>query len=587
MKKLSLYLLLLFNLVALPSYALETFLTAWQDRYPNSNSDDLECQLCHVNANGNAPWNAYGDSIRDVLDGLGVLGGGASIVDLNEAFQAAELINLDNDPSGATSIAEINNHYQPGWTEGAVNVITDLDGNDPPNQIEIAGQLPPVIPVNTTQIDPATPTSNTLPRVQAGDIGLGLETISDGFTSPIAAARAPGLDDVLFVVEQTGKIWRVDLSNGDSALFHDVGEDGLDQIIIATGNDERGLLGLAFDPDYPNNGYFYTYQSEPILNPEIGRNHQTVVSEWTTINPLSGSPSVSSTRRIIIQVEQPQSNHNGGTVNFGPDGFLYISLGDGGAADDQAVGHGLDGNARDNTNLLGSILRIDPRGTSAGGGQYGIPLDNPFAGVADPGRDEIYAFGFRNPYRFSFDSQCFDNGQSCNTLIAGDVGQNQVEEIDNVVLGGNYGWNWKEGSFFFYPPTSSVNGGGRFISLDSPPSLPDDLIDPIAEYRRADGRSVVGGHVYRGSDIPELVGRYVFADFFNGLYYLDQENTIRRFRITGTTDFIGGVGEDQNRELYVLNRGVGALQKLVPREIEDDFCWPIKGANDSVALICL
>ena len=161
MKKLLLCLLFLSYGMAPSVHGLERFLPIWQDAYPNSNSDDIGCQLCHVNANGNAPWNSYGDAIRDVLSALQVLGGGASIVDLNEAFDAVEGLNIDGDPSGATSLAEIVNHYQPGWAEGAVNTITDLDSNDPPNQIEIFAQLPPTISGLTTQIDPATPVSNT------------------------------------------------------------------------------------------------------------------------------------------------------------------------------------------------------------------------------------------------------------------------------------------------------------------------------------------------------------------------------------------------------------------------------------------
>jgi len=585
MKKLLLCLLFLSYGMAPSVHGLERFLPIWQDAYPNSNSDDIGCQLCHVNANGNAPWNSYGDAIRDVLSALQVLGGGASIVDLNEAFDAVEGLNIDGDPSGATSLAEIVNHYQPGWAEGAVNTITDLDSNDPPNQIEIFAQLPPTISGLTTQIDPATPVSNTLALAQLGDIALGLETVATGFVGPVMAAQAPGLNDVLFVVEQTGKIWKVNLSGGDRTLFHDVGSDGLNLLVPGSGNDERGLLGLAFDPDYLNNGYFYTYQSEA-ANLGVSANHQSVVSEWITNNPASDSFSVSSNRRVVLSVEQPQSNHNGGMLNFGADGFLYISLGDGGAADDQGDGHGENGNARDNTNLLGSILRIDPRGISTVG-NYGIPSDNPFAGEGDTGRDEIYAYGFRNPYRFTFDRLCFESGQNCNTMIAGDVGQNQVEEINSVVLGSNYGWNWKEGSFFFYPPTPSINGGGRFISLDPPPSLPNNLVDPIAEYRRADGRSVIGGYIYRGTEVPELAGLYVFADFFNGLYYLDQNNNIRRFRINTSTTFIGGFGEDHNSELYVLSRSLGALQKLVPDEVNDDICFPVRAANGSVSVVCL
>ena len=575
-------------------YALQTILDAWQVRYPDSNSDEITggegCQLCHANPSGNAPWNAYGDSIRDLLAALNALGGGATFEQLNEAFENAENLNLDNDPSGATSLAEINNHYQPGWAEGAVNTIHGEDGPIAMNQ------LPPSISVASTKIDPAIPVSNTIPPIQNGNIALGLETVADGFSDPVMAARAPGLSGFLFVVEQAGEIWKVNLSDGSRVLFHDV--DAATGVTLLAGG-ERGLLGLAFDPDYLNNGLFYTYQSESIaVVPEADFtidddtvDHETVISEWVTNNPSSEqSFSVSNIRRVIMRIEQPQSNHNGGMLNFGPDNYLYISLGDGGAADDAGSGHGVFGNSRDITNPLGAILRIDPQGSNSNNGEYGIPSSNPFEGVF--GLDEIYAYGFRNPYRFSFDSLCFEGGQTCNTLFVGDVGQGEVEEINNVVLGGNYGWNWKEGSFFFYPPTSSVYNGGRYISTDFPPGLPNNLIDPVAEYNSTpvDGRSAVGGYVYRGLEIPELTGLYVFADFFQRLYYIDANGQIRRFITASTPNFIAGFGEDHDNELYVLARGAtGALQKLVSSDLDvgDELCVPIKASNSSIALICL
>ncbi|MEM7359936.1 MAG: PQQ-dependent sugar dehydrogenase [Pseudomonadota bacterium] len=428
--------------------AIPPFLTEWQAQYPNSNADDYGCQLCHQLPGGNQPWNAYGQSIRSIYNSNGF--------DITEAINIAGTFNQDGDPSGAVSDDEIDHHYQPGWTAGPNNTVTFTDGT------QVGGQLPPIIPVTTTLVDPAIPTANTLPDIQSGSISLELQTVASGLSTPLMAIPAPGLPGFLFIVEQTGEIWQLDLADGSRQLFHDVGNL---LVGLNAGFDERGLLGMAFHPNYINNGLFYTYQSEPFINgspvdfstmpvAETG-DHQTVISEWTVINP-AGAAMVSAVRRIILQIEQPQFNHNGGMLNFGPDGYLYISIGDGGSADDQGAGHGDDGNGRDNTNPLGTILRIDPNGSNSANGEYGIPADNPFVGVA--GMDEIYAYGFRNPYRFSFDSLCFENGQNCNTLLVGDVGQGQVEEIDNVVAGGNYGWNWKEGGFFFYPGVASRHG---------------------------------------------------------------------------------------------------------------------------------
>ncbi|MBX2849881.1 MAG: PQQ-dependent sugar dehydrogenase [Acidiferrobacterales bacterium] len=572
-----------------PVHAYQTILDEWRSFYPDSDSDDVECRLCHVNPTGNSPWNAYGIQIRNVLEGLSALGGGATPTQLQEAFEIAETENSDADPSGATSLAEISKSYQPGWTEGANNTITFVDNNN--TKTKASGQPPPTISNQTTQIDPAVPISNPLPTVSQGELVVDFITIADGFTSPVMASPAEGLPGFLFVVEQTGKVWQVDLTDGSKQLFIDVGP------LLIAGNGERGLLGLAFHPNYISNGLFYTYQSEPtngqppadFTTMPAGQfgDHQTVISEWT-VNDPANNPFVLSTRRVLFRIEQPQANHNGGMLAFGPDDFLYISLGDGGAADDQGSGHGVDGNSRDNTNPLGAILRIDPLGVNSNNGQYGIPADNPFDG--QNGLAEIYAYGFRNPYRFSFDRLCFEAGQSCNTLMLGDVGQREVEEINSVVSGGNYGWNWKEGSLFFYPPTASIYGGGRYISDQAPPSLPDDLMEPIAEYSSDDGHSAIGGFVYRGSSIPEFNGRYIFADYFNRLFYLNTGNKIKEFKSNTYIDFnIAGFAEDLNKDLYIVTRtnSNGALMRLVAGEIDDSFCVPVIASSDKVAIICL
>jgi len=332
--------------------------------------------------------------------------------------------------------------------------------------------------------------------------------------------------------------------------------------------DERGLLGLAFHPDFARNGRLYTYTSEPAIGdadfPAQGTSpdHYAAVTEWRVpqpANPLWVPDPASA--RIVLRVAEPQANHNGGALAFGPDGMLYIALGDGGSGNDQGPGHGSIGNGQDPGTVLGSILRIDPLGTGAANGQYGIPADNPGVppaasevggsdGCLDGYCDEIYAYGFRNPFRFSFDSRS-------GTLVAADVGQNQIEEIDLVVKGGNYGWNLKEGSFCF---------SSGSVSVCQPGQVPETLIDPVAEYDHDEGIAVIGGFVYRGSALPPLNGRYIFGDFAasyggDGRLFVSAGGGIRELRLRGQ-DSLGlkllGFGQDAAGELYVLANANGA-----------------------------
>ncbi len=269
-------------------------------------------------------------------------------------------------------------------------------------------------------------------------------------------------------------------------------------------------------------------------------------------------------------------------MKFGPDGYLYVALGDGGAANDVANGHLPDGNAQSLTNILGKLLRIDITGTNTSNGQYAIPFDNPFDGTN--GLREIYAYGFRNPFSFSFD-------RSEGQLYVADVGQNRVEEIDIVVSGGNYGWNIKEGSFWFDSALGAV--------VTAPTrTVPPGLMDPIAEYDHDDGLAVVGGYVYRGTALPALQGHYVFGDWgtfttpSGRLFYLDAGNVIQEF-ILGLTDrplgyWIKGFGEGPDGEVYVFCSRVigpagntGVMFKIVPgpKPIRFTSITPTNGTN--------
>ena len=392
-------------------------------------------------------------------------------------------------------------------------------------------------------------TNDFIPPIRPGDLSIKLEPVADGLTAPNWGTAAPGLRSHLFVTDQSGIVWGIDLRQ-DKGPHQETGKGPrafifLDarHLLVPLGSDgpntydERGLLGLAFHPEYQRNGLFYTFTSEPrggtpdfsTMPPGVLPDHVSVIREWRARNPKNPRAGVFMRKgRVLMRVAVPQSNHNGGALNFGPDGMLYISLGDGGFEDDQGRGHGKNGNGQNPTNPLGSVLRIDPLGANSSNGRYGIPADNPF--LEDPAKlDEIFAYGFRNPFRFSFDPLT-------GLLYLADVGQHDVEEVDTIVAGGNYGWNYKEGSFFFHP--EGVNEPGHsHEEPDHDRRPPHDLIGPIAEYEgHTDGHAIIGGFVYRGSQIPELIGRYVFGDFSSEideaftefspgrLFYLDVEN---------------------------------------------------------------
>lgn len=357
-------------------------------------------------------------------------------------------------------------------------------------------------------------------------------------------------------------------------------------VTLSPDYDERGLLGLAFhpgfnDPASPGFRKFYTYTSEPVAGAAdftvpktTAFDHQSVVAEWQA---SAGNPDVAdpASRREVVRIDEPQSNHNGGKLAFRPgENYLYISLGDGGASNDVGDGHNnITGNGQDLTTVLGKILRIDPLdpaltpGSSdpaGANGHYRVPASNPFisSGTAV---HEIYAYGLRNPFRFSFDAPS-------GRLIVGDVGQNNIEEVDFVEAGKNYGWNRKEGSFLFDPNDGSI----------MPDTSPDPtLTEPVLEYSHDDGEAVIGGLIDRGTGVPALAGLYVFGDFaeensgVGRLFYSDFTNgLIQELRIGDTERaFVGsikGFGKDDNGEIYVLGDtsgplgGGGTVYKIVP-----------------------
>lgn len=435
-----------------------------------------------------------------------------------------------------------------------------------------------VLPAAEPEPDPEPgpdPLGDPIPEpILKGDITVELEVVASGLTAPVYLTHAGDGTDRLFVVDQPGTIWVIENGRLLETPFLDVVDrvymPGFFGSLDVNDFDERGLLGLAFhsgfgDPESLGYQKIYTYMSETADMPadftteplSAGAlfDHQGVLAEWT-VDVLKPNVIDRNTRREIIRIDEPQFNHNGGMLGFGRDGYLYISVGDGGAADDVADGHGATGNGQNKNTVHGSILRIDPLDpvlTSdsldavSANGFYRVPADNPFVGKG--GVDEIFAYGFRNPWRFSFHP-------STGTLIVADVGQNMIEEIDLVRAGGNYGWNLKEGTFRF----DSVEG----TVSDDLTSLPRGLVDPVGQYDHDEGISITGGYVYHGSAIPELTGKYVFGDFSSSFFAADGRllyadlgtGLIREFKI-GVNDrelglYVKAFGQDAAGELYLL-----------------------------------
>jgi glucose/arabinose dehydrogenase len=402
----------------------------------------------------------------------------------------------------------------------------------------------------------------------AAAVEVGLELVADGLAQPLALVSPPG-DGRRFIVEQTGRI-RILMPDGRvlAEPFLDVSERLVE---LEPDLDERGLLGLAFHPDFAENGRFYVHYSAP-LRPEAPRpdwNHTSHISEFQVPR---GSPDRADpdSERVLLRIDQPLRFHNGGTIAFGPDGHLYIALGDGGDRYVFGEGEVPEGHAQATDLLLGKILRID-----VSGHPYRIPDDNPFVGQHRY-RPEIWALGLRNPYRCAFDAA----GEL--GLVCGDVGEAAYEEIDVIRAGGNYGWPIREGRSCFWPHGM----------METPASCRSDgLTEPVVELGNCSltepchGRAIIGGYVYRGTALPALSGRYVFGDWsavMDGLgpsLYVGTpggDGTPWPFEPLevagpGFHNLVLSFGEDAAGELYVLGSAAvspqgreGRIYKIVP-----------------------
>lgn len=341
------------------------------------------------------------------------------------------------------------------------------------------------------------------------------------FNSPVDFTHANDGSNRLFVVEQRGVIqtFENNTNTETKSVF-------LDIVSRVSSGGEMGLLGLAFHPNFKNNGFFFVNYTRN------SPRRQTVIARFKA----NGQTADPSSEAILLTFDQPYTNHNGGQIAFGEDGFLYIATGDGGSSGDPQ------NYAQNRASLLGKMLRIDINSTTKG--NYGIPKDNPYTANTQGFSEEVYAYGLRNPWRFSFDSVTKD-------LWTGDVGQNKVEEIDVIIKGGNYGWKVKEGNSCYSGDCSQAN-----------------LIAPVWEYQQGnDGRSVTGGVVYRGKKFADLVGKYFCGDYISGkIWALTYDGKIvTKNDVIANVGAVSAFGQDANGELYMLNYGSGKIYTLAKK----------------------
>jgi len=361
--------------------------------------------------------------------------------------------------------------------------------------------------------------TNVLPTIALNDF-------SSGFSNPVGIEHAG--DGRLFVVEQTGRIRIVDENGNHKSHFLN-----LSNRILTTGF-EQGLLGLAFDPDYAENGYFYVHYTNLEGNSQFSR---------FSVNPHNPNKALPSSEVMFLEDDDPFANHNSGQMKFGPDGYLYLAIGDGGSGGDPF------NNAQNISTILGKLMRIDPNDD----GSYSIPEDNPYAGVEDA-REEIWATGLRNPWRFTFDSETGD-------LWIADVGQNSWEEINfapaSSAGGENYGWSCQEGLHFF-KDTCDAN--------ETP------FTDPVAEYAHNNdpglpcSGSITGGYVYRGDLYPDMYGKYFYTDFCTGFLYTtywDGDSWVTAELDQLSPFAYSTFGEDINGELYIADKTSGTIYRFI------------------------
>lgn len=437
-------------------------------------------------------------TVTSINPTTGVTTGGTTVTITGTGFLAGATVSFGG--TAATGVALVNSTTitasTPAHAAGAVNVV-----------------------VTNTDTKSATLINGYTYTAPTGTIAL--STVVSGLTNPVGLERPPG-DNRFFIVEQRGTV-RI-LQNGAllPGNFLDL------QSIVNYDGQEQGLLGIAFSPNYATDRKFYVNYTQ-----DEG-NRETHISEFTTMasDPNTADPN---SERVLLVVNQPFPNHKGGQLVFGPDGFLYIGLGDGGSGGDPL------GNGQNTSTFLGKMLRINVNPPFATGKEYGIPADNPF--VAGGGLPEIFAYGLRNPWRFSFEPVT-------NRLFVADVGQDSWEEIDVLQKGGNFGWNVMEGTHCYPPGTATCDMTNKIL--------------PIFEYAHTDGIAVIGGYVYKGTAIPSLANKYIYADLTGKIWSLTEApaNTWTRGNLLDTGLTFTSFGKDAAGELYLVDYN-GLIRKLV------------------------
>ena len=386
---------------------------------------------------------------------------------------------------------------------------------------DAAPETEPSPPPATSPAPSVTPDGETETAFRASRIDLRLEPRASGFDAPLIVTNAGDSSDRIFVGEQGGRIWVVDDDGRASSPWLDISS-------LVTAGGEQGLLGLAFHPEFGSNGRFFVDYTDVDGN--------TVVAEYGA----SGATADPESARVLLRIDQPFANHNGGALQFGPDGYLYIATGDGGAAGDPHE------NAQDLGTMLGKLLRIDVDARS-GDRPYAIPDDNPFID-RDGAVPEIWAYGLRNPWRFSFD-------EATDSVLIADVGQGEHEEI-NVSPAGeaglNYGWNVLEGPDCYEADDCDTSG----------------MVLPVAYYTHDEGCSITGGHVYRGERFPDMAGGYFVGDYCSGTMWAlsaDRPRSNPLVKVLESERSISSFGLDEDGEMYLTDLASGEVLHLVDR----------------------
>lgn len=360
-------------------------------------------------------------------------------------------------------------------------------------------------------------------------LSVQLLVVASGFNAPVFFAPVPASNGRSAIVEQRGTIQLLSANFTADGTLLDISAQTLN-------SGEQGLLGLAFDPNFASNGFIYV---DYVSDKTGGRCAQAADARCTRISRFTankdGSGNIlfttvaNNSEKVLLEISQPYTNHKGGMLAFGPDNYLYIGMGDGGSGGDPL------GNAQNLGVLLGKILRIDPNGADP----YAVPADNPFV-ATNGAAPEIWAYGLRNPWRFSFDRQS-------GKLWAGDVGQDAYEEIDIITGGGNYGWNAREGKHVYNSSVAAPNA-----------------IEPVSEYDHTQGEAITGGYVYRGAAIPALNGYYIYGDYVSGALWALNTTTLSNQLLGNTGRSISSFGEDASGELYLLDYASGSILRIAP-----------------------